>query len=125
MIDNLDFVPGGSQYHHEGPFDATLRSRNMVPQFSPVAAVADSNNEALKATPRERIQEAVERHMPLDGVAEFPPGEQDGFGRVYSYEELNMMSDLGKVKKVSADVSLTLYTCPTFSCLSSLLGVQR
>jgi hypothetical protein len=108
MIDGLDSVPGG-RYHHEGPFDATLLSRNLNVQNSPVAAVARSNRDALKATPREKIQDAVQRHMPLDGVAAYPPGESDEFGRVYSYEETNLMADQGKVQKISVDVSLIVF----------------
>jgi len=54
---------------------------------SPVAAVHDSNEEALRATPRENIIDAVTKHRPLDGVAAIPSGEEDRFGRVLEYEE--------------------------------------
>lgn len=85
-IDRLD--PTSSMpYHHEGPYDAALLARNTSYESSPVAALADSNREALKATPAENIKEALERHKPLDGVAIVPPGERDRLGRVYNYEE--------------------------------------
>jgi Pal1 cell morphology protein len=93
-IDTLDFSPGGP-YHHEGPYDATLISRNLNQLTSPVAAVADSNAAALKATPRENIMDAVLKHRPLDGTASVPPGVTDGLGRKYSYEESNMMAETG------------------------------
>ena len=73
VIDVLDNIGPGA-YHHEGPYDATLLARNTKPTFSPVEAVRSSNEEALKATPRERIQDSIERHRPLDGVAMIPPG---------------------------------------------------
>ena len=86
IIDRLDKT-GVSRYHHEGPYDAASIARNKDKKYSPVAAVQESNEEALKATPRENIQDAVERHRPLEGVAIVPPGMADKFGRVYSYEE--------------------------------------
>jgi Pal1 cell morphology protein len=94
-IDALDTVPGGG-YHHEGPFDATLASRNMNSKISPVAAVAGTNALALEATPPEMIREALVGHRPLDGVAVVPSGERDKNGRVYEYEENNLMEGLGK-----------------------------
>ncbi len=84
-IDNLDTT--GGNYHHEGPFDAALLSRNLRAASSPVAALRTSNAEALRATPRENIKDSVERHRPLDGVAFLPPGVADKFGRTYNYEE--------------------------------------
>jgi hypothetical protein len=94
QIDALDSVPGGG-YHHEGPFDATLASRNMNVMTSPVAAVAESNAAALEATPAEKIRDALDRHIPLDGVASVPPGERDGLGRAYNYHETNLMTEEG------------------------------
>lgn len=87
--DSIDRLDPTSQfaYHHEGPYDAALLARNTSYESSPVAALADSNREALKATPAENIKEALERHKPLDGVAVVPPGERDRLGRVYNYEE--------------------------------------
>ncbi|KAF2253466.1 hypothetical protein BU26DRAFT_515821 [Trematosphaeria pertusa] len=85
IIDRLD--KSTLSYHHEGPYDAANIARNTSWMHSPVAAVADSNEEALKATPRENIVDAVTRHRPLEGTATFPPGVPDSFGRVYDYEE--------------------------------------
>lgn len=87
MIDRLDPALGGIAYHHEGPYDATSLARNLEYKSSPVAAVASTNEEALKATPRENIRDAVEKHRPLDGTAFIPPGERDTMGRTYHYEE--------------------------------------
>ena len=87
MIDRLDPAIGGRAYHHEGPYDAALLSRNRDPKNAPLKALETSNEEALKATPRENIRDAVERHKPLDGVAIVPPGEADRFGRRYNYKE--------------------------------------
>lgn len=67
MIDRLD-VAGYGKYHHEGPYDAALLARNTSWESSPIAAVTDTTEEALKATPRENILDAVRRHRPLDGT---------------------------------------------------------
>lgn len=92
-IDNLD-DSGLGQYHHEGPYDATLFARNNSHHLSPVAAVVETNNEALKATPYEKVIDAVQRHHPLDGVATYPPGTTDRNGQTYNYKEGdNMMLD--------------------------------
>ncbi|KAF2259091.1 hypothetical protein CC78DRAFT_83426 [Lojkania enalia] len=85
-IDRLDKSMGVS-YHHEGPYDAANMSRNMSWKHSPIAAVQGSNEEALRATPRENILDAIERHRPLEGTANIPPGIPDRFGRVLDYEE--------------------------------------
>ncbi|KAI1618499.1 hypothetical protein EDD37DRAFT_622903 [Exophiala viscosa] len=91
-IDNLD-RSGGTSWHHGGPYDATLFARNNSTN-SPLAAVADSNLEALKATPKERIVDSVRGHRPLDGVALYAPGNSDRMGNVYNYEEgENMMTE--------------------------------
>ncbi|KAH7123681.1 hypothetical protein B0J11DRAFT_529632 [Dendryphion nanum] len=84
-IDRLDRT--GMTYHHEGPYDAANISRNLDWKHSPVAAVKDSNEEALRATPRENIVDAVNKHRPLEGVANIPPGMPDRLGRVLDYEE--------------------------------------
>lgn len=86
-IDRLDPAIGGRAYHHEGPFDAASLARNRDPKLGPLYAVQDTNEEALKATPRENIKDAVERHKPLDGTAIVPPGVEDQFGRRYQYQE--------------------------------------
>lgn len=87
MIDRLDPAVGGRAYHHEGPYDAAALARNRGLENSPLAALKSSNEEALKATPAENIKDALERHKPLDGVAQVPPGVPDRFGRTYDYEE--------------------------------------
>lgn len=93
-IDNLDHS-GGTAWHHGGPYDATLYARNNSSN-SPLAAVASSNAEALKATPKEKIIDSVQRHRPLDGVAAYAPGNMDRLGNVYTYEEGdNMMIEGG------------------------------
>jgi len=84
-IDRLDMV--GGNYHHEGPYDAALLARNTSWESSPIAAVSASNEEALRATPRENIIDALERHRPLEGVANIPPGVPDKLGRILDYEE--------------------------------------
>ncbi|KAF2797879.1 hypothetical protein K505DRAFT_322258 [Melanomma pulvis-pyrius CBS 109.77] len=84
-IDRLD--KSTYSYHHEGPYDAANLARNMSWKHSPVAAVRDSNEEALRATPRENIIDAVTKHRPLEGTAVIPPGVEDKFGRVLDYEE--------------------------------------
>lgn len=86
MIDSLDNSIFGS-YHHEGPYDATLLARNTSYNSSPLAAVRDSNNEALKATPRENIQDSLTKHVPLQGTAVIPPGAVSWDGRRMDYEE--------------------------------------
>ena len=86
LIDRLDNT-GMSQYHHEGPFDAASMARNKHIKHSPIAAVRDSTEEALRATPRENIVDAVRKHRPIEGTANIPPGIPDGFGRVLNYTE--------------------------------------
>ena len=91
-IDRLDNLV--APYHHEGPYDATLLARNMSYTNSPIEAVSTSNEEALKATPREMIKDSVEKHRPLDGTAMVPPGMADRYGNTYNYEEgTDMMID--------------------------------
>jgi hypothetical protein len=85
LIDSLDTV--GGTYHHGGPYDATLASRNRNKKYSPLEAVHDSNMEAIKATPREYIQDSLEKHVPLQGTAVIPPGARDLSGKVMQYEE--------------------------------------
>lgn len=91
-VDRMDNLAG--HYHHEGPYDATLLARNMTYTNSPVEAVSTTNEEALKATPREMISDSVEKHRPLDGVAMVPPGMTDRYGNTYNYTEgTDMMID--------------------------------
>ncbi|OAL07333.1 hypothetical protein IQ06DRAFT_264185 [Phaeosphaeriaceae sp. SRC1lsM3a] len=86
VIDRLDAV-GPARYHHEGPYDAASIARNKHVKYAPIDAVRESNEEALRATPRENINDAITKHRPLEGVANIPPGVPDRFGRVLDYEE--------------------------------------
>lgn len=86
LIDTLDLT-GFSQYHHEGPYDATLLARNTSYLSSPVAAVRDTNDEAIKATPKEYIKDSLTKHVPLQGTAIVPPGERTLDGHQMVYEE--------------------------------------
>jgi hypothetical protein len=93
-IDNLDTV-SALRYHHEGPYDAVYPERNRCSHLSPVAAVKETNAEALKATPTYKITDSLERHRPLDGVSFYPPGATDEEGHVYDYKEGdNMMTEM-------------------------------
>ncbi|KAJ5630442.1 uncharacterized protein N7484_010542 [Penicillium longicatenatum] len=95
IIDELDDITIYS-YHHEGPYDAVRPERNRVSQHSPLEAVRESNEEALRATPRDKIVDSLQRHRPLDGTAFFPPGTTDPNGQSYQYEEgSNMMNEYG------------------------------
>ncbi|KAK2003919.1 hypothetical protein LX36DRAFT_706749 [Colletotrichum falcatum] len=84
-IDSLDNI--GGVYHHDGPYDATLASRNRNKMYAPVEAVRDSNMEALKATPREYIEDSLTKHVPLQGTGLIPAGGTDMSGNVMNYEE--------------------------------------
>ncbi|QUC17211.1 uncharacterized protein UV8b_01452 [Ustilaginoidea virens] len=84
-IDALDTI--GGAYHHGGPYDATLLSRNLDKKSSPVAAVEQSNLEAIRATPRENIIDSLTRHVPLQGTASIPAGLPDMSGRLMQYDE--------------------------------------
>jgi len=88
-IDTLDIsgpVPGVI-YHHEGPFDATMKERNTNKAYAPVEAVKDTNMEALKATPAAFVHDSLDKHVPLQGTAIVPPGMKDMSGRTMHYEE--------------------------------------
>ena len=94
VIDSLDHtgpVPDAT-YHHDGPFDPTMKARNVKPKYSPVEAVKDSNMEALKATPVDYLKDALDKHVPLQGTAVVPPGEQDLAGRTMRYKEDRIVS---------------------------------
>lgn len=84
-IDLLDNV--GPTYHHDGPYDATLASRNMNKMYSPVEAVRDSNMAALRATPHEFIQDSLVHHRPLQGTGTIPSGGVDARGNRLTYDE--------------------------------------
>ena len=100
ILDNVGFGP----YHHEGPYDATLQSRNKRAYSSPVKATEDTNQKALQATPVEQVQDSLQKHRPLDGVASIPPGATDPSGRQYNYDETNMMVANGGDYKRWADL---------------------
>ena len=91
IIDTLDLTGAGrggvTTYHHEGPYDATMASRNRNKKYSPVEAVKDTNMEALRATPREYVEDSLVKHVPLQGTAVVPPGMQDIGGRMMEYKE--------------------------------------
>lgn len=84
-IDALDTI--GGAYHHGGPYDATLMSRNLDKKYSPVAAVEESNMEAIRATPRENIIDSLTKHVPLQGTSSIPSGSPDMSGRIMQYQE--------------------------------------
>ena len=84
-IDRLDTI-GGIQ-HHDGPYDATYLARNTSFSNSPIEAVSGTNEETLKATPREKVLDSVTKHRPLDGVATVPSGTTDRSGNTLHYEE--------------------------------------
>lgn len=87
VIDRLDHA-GFARYHHEGPYDAASIARNNKNvKYPPIEAVRASNEEALKATPRENVIDAITKHRPIEGVANQPPGIPDRFGRTLNYEE--------------------------------------
>ena len=88
-IDSLDHsgpLPD-TTYHHSGPFDPAMKSRNVNKMYSPVEAVKDSNLEALKATPAEFIKDSLVKHVPLQGTAVVPPGMKAMNGRTMDYME--------------------------------------
>jgi hypothetical protein len=74
-------------YHHDGPYDPTLADRNTNNLYPPIEAVRESNMEAIKATPRENIQDSLDKHVPLQGTAIIPPGMPDMSGRRMEYKE--------------------------------------
>lgn len=86
LIDSLDRSKG-AVYHHEGPHDATLISRNANIKNAPVEALRESNIEALRATPAENIRDALDKRIPLQGTATIPPGMAGLDGKTMNYEE--------------------------------------
>ena len=103
-IDQLDNITG--KYHHDGPYDPTLLARNTDFLYSPVEAVAGTTEEALRATPREKVIDSVTRHRPLDGVATVAPGMTDNSGRTFEYEEGTDLMIEGNYKRWPGVVSL-------------------
>jgi hypothetical protein len=86
-IDSLDRTMLGGAYHHEGPYDATLLARNINSKISPVEATRETNEEAIRATPRENIQDSLVKHLPLQGTATIPPGFFSFNGQKMNYKE--------------------------------------
>ena len=87
-VDSIDKLAGiEDAYHHAGPFDVVSQARNVSSRDSPIAALRSSNSEALRATPREAIVDALRHHRPIDNVAALPPGVPDRNGRVLHYVE--------------------------------------
>lgn len=119
VIDRLDNTSFGGAYHHQGPYDAALRSYNLNPKFSPVAATKEGNRAAWDATPREAQLDALIRGRPLDSVGVVPPGERAMNGQIMRYEEgADLMREMspggGAYKRWPGLV------CIPFSCLPSL-----
>lgn len=117
-IDALDTI--GGPYHHGGPYDATLMSRNLNKKYSPVAAVEHTNQAAIQATPRENIIDSLRRHVPLQGTASIPAGGTDMSGNVMAYEEgADLMREPdaagGAYKRWDGIVSLSNSVRPKFS----------
>jgi len=117
-IDSLDQSAIGGAYHHGGPYDATLASRNTNKLYSPVEAVKESNIEALKATPNEFINDSITKHVPLQGTAIVPPGMADMGGHVMNYEEgADLMREAdapgGAYRRWDFIVSDMASACPT------------
>lgn len=86
VIDELDNV-NAYLYHHEGPYDAVYAERNHISSRSPLEALRESNEEALRATPKDKITDCINSHRPLDGTAFFPSGHTDINGETYDYQE--------------------------------------
>lgn len=108
IIDELDNAALYS-YHHEGPYDAVYPERNRISKHSPVEAVRDSNEAALRATPRHKIADSLSSHRPLDGTAFYPPGVTDREGHTYDYEEgSNFMNEYGNFMRLPGKVSPSL-----------------
>lgn len=77
----------GVSFYQGGPYDAVLPRRNIDVRYSPLAAVHDSNMEALRATPQHHIKDCLKRHLPLQGTATVPSGGVDMHGNIMEYEE--------------------------------------
>lgn len=106
-IDTLDVsFLGYGPYHHEGPYDATLASR-QVPGCAPLDAVKYTNSQALAATPRANIIDSLTRGVPLQGVGMVPPGVVGPGGQIFDYEEDDIMKTQGRLGRWYGVVCLT------------------
>lgn len=107
-IDTLDVsFLGYGPYHHEGPYDATLASR-QVPGYAPLDAVKYTNSLALAATPRANIIDSLTRGVPLQGVGMVPSGAVGPGGQVFDYEEDDIMRTQGRRERWHGVVCLTV-----------------
>lgn len=96
-IDSLDVsFFGDGAYHHEGPYDATLASR-QIPGYAPIDAVKYTNAQALAATPRANIIDSLTRKVPLQGVGMVPPGVVGPGGQRFDYEEDDIQRSQGRL----------------------------
>lgn len=96
-IDSLDkSFFGDGTYHHEGPYDATLASR-QVPGYAPIDAVKYTNAQALAATPRANIIDSLTRKVPLQGTGMVPPGVVGPGGQNFDYEEDDIQRSQGRL----------------------------
>lgn len=96
-IDSLDgSFFGDGTYHHEGPYDATLASR-QVPGYAPIDAVKYTNAQALAATPRANIMDSLARKVPLQGIGMVPPGVIGPGGQIFDYEEEDIQRSQGRL----------------------------
>ncbi|KAF3920847.1 hypothetical protein ABW21_db0202140 [Orbilia brochopaga] len=97
-IDQLDTSFGLFNFHHEGPYDATLSHRNRNPMKSPVQATRYGNAMALRATAPQDVENSLHFGRPLDGVAAFPPGTKVA-GEVLQYEEYDVNRKDGNFRR--------------------------
>ena len=66
-------------------------------KYRPLDALTESNAATLAATPKGNIQDSVEGHRPLDGVASVPPGTTAvGSDVPMSYVEDNLEHGVGR-----------------------------
>ena len=91
-----DSVPPNLLRHHSGPFDAVAKSMYLSENKNPLAALEHSTQEVLEATPDVSIQDAIERHMPLQNTAIMEPGQRPFGCDELQYEEENLLGDVGR-----------------------------
>lgn len=87
-IDKLD-LSFGAPFHHEGPYDSTLFSR-QVKGKAPVDALRSSNQETIDATPPGSLVDSLKQKIPLDNVGSIPPGRAAPGGHIMDYREENL-----------------------------------
>jgi len=112
IIDSLDgSFFGDGIYHHEGPYDATLASR-QIPGYAPIDAVKYTNAQALAATPRASLIDSLTRKVPLQGVGMVPPGMVGPAGQRFDYEEDDIQRSQGGLGRWPGVVSFILLITP-------------